>query len=110
MLFLGCESGHKQCSSAFGYGLVCSYYREALVKSAKPPRKSETPQARPHTPRLIRPPHPQHPQTMAATIHVHVGQCGNQLGERFWSLAAAASASTPAAAAKNDSEGVQQGK
>lgn len=25
---------------------------------------------------------------MASTIHVHVGQCGNQLGERFWSLAA----------------------
>lgn len=26
---------------------------------------------------------------MAATIHVHVGQCGNQLGESFWALAAA---------------------
>lgn len=33
-----------------------------------------------------------HP-AMAATIHVHLGQCGNQLGERFWSLAAAANTS-----------------
>jgi len=40
---------------------------------------------------------------MAATIHVHVGQCGNQLGERFWSLAAASSATTTTA--KNNNGG-----
>lgn len=31
---------------------------------------------------------------MSGSIHVHVGQCGNQLGERFWSLAAAAANNT----------------
>lgn len=28
-------------------------------------------------------------QVMAGVVHVHVGQCGNQVGERFWSLASA---------------------
>ena len=36
----------------------------------------------------------------STTLHVHVGQCGNQLGERFWSLAAAEAAA--AAATAND--------
>ena len=46
-----------------------------------------------------------HSAIMASTtLHVHVGQCGNQVGERFWSSAATDAASASASAAADSDE------
>ena len=45
----------------------------------------------------------------ATTLHVHVGQCGNQVGERFWSLAATDATSAASAVDSDEAAAISSG-
>lgn len=45
----------------------------------------------------------------STTLHVHVGQCGNQVGERFWSLAATDASSGASAVDSDEAAAIPSG-